>query len=504
MAQQKSLTVATMNENMRKCRYEVRGEIYLAGLKRQQQGKEVIQLNVGNPQALGQQPLTFNRQVMALLMAPFLLDDPNIARTFPSDVIARARLYLTKLKGGLGAYSDSKGNPYIRQEIADFIQRQSGQPSSPDHIFLSNGASECARMLLNAVIRGPTDGILVPIPQYPLYSASIALYGGELVGYYLNEEGGWSLDIAELRKSLQNARSRGILVRALVFINPGNPTGQCLTEENLKELINFCYENRLILCADEVYQENIYQSKHPFISARRVLGTMAEPIKSGLELASFHTVSKGAYGECGLRGGYVELHNFLPEVLDEIYKVASINLCPNVPGQIALGLMVNPPKPGEPSYAQYIQEKTGLIESLKRRARLITDAFNSLEGVTCQETEGRLICDFCSCRNSLSTLGAMYSFPQITLPPKAIEAAKAKGKNPDVMYCLELLEETGLSCVPGSGFQQRPGTFHIRTTILVRNHCACIVLCLFYVDFSHQRNSFKILSTAFRPFTRIS
>ncbi len=61
----------------------------------------------------------------------------------------------------------------------------------------------------------------------------------------------------------------------------------------------------------------------------------------------------------------------------------------------------------------------------------------------------------------------MYSFPQITLPPKAIEAAKAKGKNPDVMYCLELLEETGLSCVPGSGFQQRPGTFHIRTTILV-------------------------------------
>ena len=464
----KALTVATMNENFRKCRYEVRGEIYLAGLKRQQEGKEVIQLNVGNPQALGQQPLTFNRQVMALLMAPFLLDDPNIARSFPADVIARAKLYLSKLKGGIGAYSDSKGNPYIRQEIADFIQRQSGTPSSPDHIFLSNGASECARMLLNALIRGPNDGIMVPIPQYPLYSASIALYGGQLVGYYLNEEKGWALDVEELRQSLRTAQSKGIVVRALVFINPGNPTGQCLTEANLQELIRFCYENRLILCADEVYQENIYQSKHPFISARRVLGRMPEPIRSGLEVASFHTVSKGAYGECGMRGGYVEMHNFLPEVLDEMYKVASINLCPNVPGQVALGLMVNPPKPGDPSYVLYMQEKNALIDSLRRRAKLITDAFNALEGVTCQETEGTSeVCYTNIFYRSGVSIGAMYSFPQITLPPRAIEAAKAAGKSPDVMYCLELLQETGLSCVPGSGFQQKPGTFHIRTTILV-------------------------------------
>merc|ERR1719231_388131 len=86
---------------------------------------------------------------------------------------------------------------------------------------------------------------------------------------------------------------------------------------------------------------------------------------------------------------------------------------------------------------------------MTRRARAITDAFNALEGVTCQETEG-----------------AMYSFPQITLPPGAIAAAEAKGKAVDVMYCLELLDETGLSCVPGSGFRQKDGTFHFRTTIL--------------------------------------
>ena len=111
--------------------------------------------------------------------------------------------------------------------------------------------------------------------------------------------------------------------------------------------------------------------------------------------------------------------------------------------------MVNPPKVTDPSHKQWKKEKDGVIESLKRRARMITDAFNTMEGVVCQDTEG-----------------AMYSFPRITLPPAAIEAAKAKGKSPDVMYCLELLEETGLSCVPGSGFQQIPGTFHFRTTIL--------------------------------------
>lgn len=322
-------------------------------------------------------------------------------------------------------------------------------PSNPENIFISNGASECVRMLLFAMIRNNTDGVMVPIPQYPLYSASIALYGGSLVGYYLDEDNTWALDMAELERSLHAARDKGINVRALVFINPGNPTGQCLTEDAIRDLIQFCYNNRLVICADEVYQENIYNTERPFISCRKVLGTMPEPYFSGTELVSFHTVSKGAYGECGLRGGYMELHNMDPLVIDELYKVASINLSPNVPGQVAVGLMVNPPKPGDVSFAQFKREKDALIESLKRRARLITDAFNSLEGVVCQETEG-----------------AMYSFPKITLPEAAIKAAEAKGKAPDVMYCLELLEETGISTVPGSGFQQAPGTFHIRTTIL--------------------------------------
>ena len=159
------LTIDSINQLMRKCRYDVRGEIYLAAVKRTQEGKEVIYTNVGNPQALGQIPLSFNRQVMALLLAPFLLETPEGARLFPRDAIERAKVYLANLKGGMGAYTDSKGNPYIRKEVANFIESQSGFPADPENIFISNGASECVRMLLFAMIRGAQDGVMVPIPQ---------------------------------------------------------------------------------------------------------------------------------------------------------------------------------------------------------------------------------------------------------------------------------------------------------------------------------------------------
>jgi glutamate--glyoxylate aminotransferase len=447
----KSLTVATLNENMKKCRYEVRGEIYLASVKRAQEGKEVIPLNIGNPQSLGQKPLTFNRQVLSLLMAPFLLDDPNVSSLFPDDVIQRAKKYLNAAVGGVGAYSDSKGVMVVRQEVADFIQRTTGQYSDPNNIFLSNGASDCARLLLSALIRGPSDGIMVPIPQYPLYSAAIALYGGELVPYYLDEAKGWSLNIDNLQQSIASAKAKGILVRALVLINPGNPTGQSLSQENMESLIQFCTEHSLILCADEVYQENIYDTNKPFQSARKILGTMPNSIKHHLEVVSFHSTSKGFTGECGLRGGYMELHNFQQDVVEELYKVASVNLCPNLPGQFATGLMVNPPQLNDSSYRLYELEKTQRIQSLQRRAKMLTEALNSFPNISCQPSDG-----------------AMYAFPQIFLPKKAIEIAKKMNKNPDVLYCLELLHETGLCCVPGSGFQQAEGTFHFRTTILVR------------------------------------
>lgn len=438
-----------INENVKKVAYAVRGELYLRASELQKEGKKIIFTNVGNPQALGQRPLTFPRQVMALCQAPMLMEDPNVNILFPADVIARAKHYLAMTTGGLGAYSDSRGLPGIRKEVAEFIERRDGYPSDPDLIFLTDGASKGVMQILNTIIRDEKDGILVPVPQYPLYSAAISLFGGTLAPYYLEESANWGLDIGELRKSVLEARYKGITVRAMVIINPGNPTGQCLSRDNIKELIEFCYVENLVLLADEVYQQNIYQDERPFVSAKKVLMDMGLPFSKELQLVSYHTVSKGYWGECGQRGGYFEMTNIPPKTVDEIYKVASISLSPNVPGQVFLGLMVNPPKPADISYQMFVTESKAILESLRRRAHLMTDGFNSCRNVVCNFTEG-----------------AMYSFPQIKLPPKAIAAAKEAGKAPDVFYCLKLLEATGISTVPGSGFGQKEGVFHLRTTIL--------------------------------------
>ncbi|PIA51744.1 hypothetical protein AQUCO_01100547v1 [Aquilegia coerulea] len=430
----KGLDHETLNENVKKVQYAVRGELYLRASELQKEGKKIIFTNVGNPHALGQKPLTFPRQVVALCQAPFLLDDPNVGLVFPADAIARAKHYLSLTSGGLGAYSDSRGLPGVRKEVAEFIERRDGYPSDPELIFLTDGASKGVMQILNSIIRGSSDGILVPVPQYPLYSAAISLYGGSLVPYYLEETANWGLDIKNLRQSVVQARSNGIT---------------CLSEANLKELLQFCYQENVVLMADEVYQQNIYQDERPFLSARKVLLDMGLPMSKEVQLVSFHTVSKGYWGECGQRGGYFEMTNIPPQTVDEIYKVASISLSPNVPGQIFLGLMVNPPKPGDISYLKFVQEGKSVLESLRRRAHIMTNGFNSCRNVVCNFTEG-----------------AMYSFPQIRLPPRAIEAAKKLGKVPDVFYCLKLLEATGISTVPGSGFGQKEGVFHLRTTIL--------------------------------------
>ncbi|KAK9027720.1 hypothetical protein V6N11_067543 [Hibiscus sabdariffa] len=445
----KPLDYETLNENVKKVQYAVRGELYLRASELQKEGKKIIFTNVGNPHALGQTPLTFPRQVVALCQAPFLLDDPNVGLLFAADAIARAKHYLSLTFGGLGAYSDSRGIPGVRKEVAEFIERRDGYPSDPEFIFLTGGASIGVMQILNCIIRGEGDGILVPVPQYPLYSATISLLGGSLVPYYLEETANWGLDVNNLRESVAQARFKGITVRAMVIINPGNPTGQCLSEAILREIVNFCYQENLVLLGDEVYQQNIYQDDRPFISARKVLMDMGPPISREVQLVSFHTVSKGYWGECGQRGAYFEMTNLPPQTVDEIYKITSIALSPNVAAQIFMGLMVNPPKPGDISYDQFVRESQGILESLRRRARIMTDGFNSCKNVICNFTEG-----------------AMYSFPQIRLPLKAIEAAKQAGKVPDVFYCLKLLEATGISTVPGSGFGQKEGVFHLRTTIL--------------------------------------
>ncbi|XP_065628699.1 alanine aminotransferase 1, mitochondrial isoform X3 [Quercus suber] len=124
--------------------------------------------------------------------------------------------------------------------------------ADPNDIFLTNGASPAVHMMMQLLIRSENDGILCPIPQYPLYSASIDLHGGTPSPYYLNEAIGWGLEVPSLKKQLEAAKSQGIIVRTLNVINPRNPTGQVLGEENQRDIVEFCRKEGLVLLANEV------------------------------------------------------------------------------------------------------------------------------------------------------------------------------------------------------------------------------------------------------------
>jgi alanine transaminase len=456
MSSSSKLTLDTMNPHLREAQYAVRGELVIkanahdaalaAGEERP--FDKVVYCNIGNPQELGQVPITFPRQVLACIMHPPLMDDPAFCASVPEDVIARAKHYLEGIPGGSGAYSHSQGVAVVREEVAAFLKERDGHDADVNHIFLTDGASPAVQMLVRAAIRDENDGFLVPIPQYPLYSASIALYGGTMAGYYLDESTNWGTDMGDLRRAYTEAVTAGTRVRGLVVINPGNPTGSCLSVEDMQGVVEFCVEHGIMLMADEVYQSNIWAEGGEFTSFKKVAGDMGV-LDGRLQLASVHSVSKGFMGECGRRGGYVELCGFPDDVVSELYKLASISLCSNVTGQLMMGLMVNPPKEGDASYPLYAEERDGILASLKRRASKLTEAYNSMEGISIQTPEG-----------------ALYAFPSITLPPKAVEAAKEAGKAADTFYCLQLLDETGVVVVPGSGFGQADGTWHFRSTIL--------------------------------------
>ncbi|KAF2323679.1 hypothetical protein GH714_036590 [Hevea brasiliensis] len=435
------VSLDTINPKVLECEYAVRGEIVTLAQRLQDELKakpgsqpfdEILYCNIGNPQSLGQQPIAFFREVLALCDHPSILDKSETQGLFSADAIERAWQILDQIPGrATGAYSHSQGVKGLRDTIAAGIEARDGFPANPNDIFLTDGASPAVHMMMQLLIRSQKDGMLCPIPQYPLYSASIALHGGSLVPYYLDEATGWGLEISELKKQLEDAKSKGITVRALVVINPGNPTGQVLAEDNQRAIVEFCKQEGLVLLADEVYQENVYVPEKKFHSFKKIARSM------------------GYYGECGKRGGYMEVTGFSPEVREQIYKVASVNLCSNISGQILASLVMSPPKVGDESYESYSAEKDGILSSLARRAKTLEDAFNNLEGVTCNKAEG-----------------AMYLFPRIRLPQKAIKAAEAAKKAPDAFYCQRLLNATGVVVVPGSGFGQVPGTWHFRCTIL--------------------------------------
>lgn len=461
-----TLDNSNINPNVLNAQYAVRGELAIRAeelrsilKKDSSKSKElgfdsVIHANIGNPQQLDQKPITFFRQVVSLCEYPDLLKPESrevTEKLFPKDAIERAESLLSEI-GSVGAYTQSQGIPQVRQHIAEYITQRDSSAGCPeasaDDIFLVAGASAGVHLLLQLMLASPDVGVMIPIPQYPLYTAALALYNGAPIPYYLDEQEGWSTNIETMEKAHQKATEEGKKPLALVIINPGNPTGGSLSKDSIKSVLEFCKSKGIVCMADEVYQANVFPDSPPFTSFRSVL-LSNDHLKDSVTLASLHSTSKGMIGECGQRGGYLELLNFSKDAREQLYKLASINLCSPVIGQILVDCMVHPPASESPSYQLYKKQQDAIFETLYERATNLHKTFESLEGISCQAPQG-----------------AMYLFPTINLPEKAIEAAKEKGKSPDAFYCRALLEKTGICVVPGSGFGQREGTVHFRTTFL--------------------------------------
>ena len=189
----------------------------------------------------------------------------------------------------MGAYTESKGPLFIREAIARYIDLRDGEniAADPEQILLTDGASDAVKRIMELLITGPQDGVMIPIPQYPLYSATVKRCGGVQVNYYPEEENDWALTPDTLEESYQKAIADGVQVKCIVMINPGNPTGAILDKPSINGVVNFAEQHGLVIIADEVYQDNLYGGT--FISMASAVGGRDIP------LFSLHSISTVSY-----------------------------------------------------------------------------------------------------------------------------------------------------------------------------------------------------------------
>ncbi|XP_035208108.1 alanine aminotransferase 2-like isoform X4 [Stegodyphus dumicola] len=288
---------------------------------------------------MGQKPVTFIRQVMAVCAYPPLLNDSFI----PSDVKARANSILDECGGrSAGAYTYSEGIDLIREHIAQYLQRRDGVQASAENVILTAGASEALRSILN-VLNSPNDGnrigVMVPVPRDPSFTSLL------------------------------------------------NEFGSVLNSNTMEEIIQFAVRQKLVLLADESYQFNAFGQGCFFQSFKKTMMLMSEPFKH-LELVSIMSGSTGILGECGLRCGCCELMNIREDVISVYKKSICVKMCPSVMGQIALDCMIFPPEPHEPSYPGFIQECRDIMQSLYEKATIAINALNEIDGIQCNNYTG--------------------------------------------------------------------------------------------------------------------
>jgi alanine-synthesizing transaminase len=365
--------------------YDIRGPIMDAAKKMEDEGQKIIKLNLGN-------------------LAVFGFDAPE---EIQQDMIRN-------LPNSAG-YSDSKGIFAARKAVMHETQKQGIAGVTLDDIYLGNGASELITMATNALL-DDGDELLLPMPDYPLWTAATSLSGGTPVHYLCDEANDWMPNLADIRAKI-TPRTKGIVV-----INPNNPTGVMYSNALLQGIVDLAREHGLVLLADEVYDKVLYDGiKHTAIAS------MSHDVLT----LTFNSLSK-SYRSCGYRAGWLVVSGDKKNAADYIEglnMLSNMKLCSNVPGQWAIQTALG-------GY-QSINDLTCEGGRLRRQRDLAFELITAIPGVSCVKPQA-----------------ALYMFPK--LDPKVYPIAD------DRVFFLELLKDTRVMLVQGSGFNwQAPDHFRI-------------------------------------------
>ena len=312
----------------------------------------------------------------------------------------------------------SKGLFSARKAIMHYTQQKNIAGVSVEDIYIGNGASELIVMAMQALLESG-DEVLLPMPDYPLWTAAVSLGGGRPVHYVCDEQNGWLPDLDNIRKKITSA------TKALVLINPNNPTGALYPENILLELIDIARRHQLVIFADEIYDKIVFDGK---------THTSVASLADDVLFVTFNGLSKN-YRACGFRVGWMVISGekrHAQDYIEGLNILSSMRLCANVPGQLAIQTALG-------GY-QSINELIAPQGRLTRQRDLAWSLINEIPGISCVKPQA-----------------ALYLFPRIDL--------KMYPVSDDKQFILELLEAERVLVVQGSGFNwHKPD--HIRVVFL--------------------------------------
>ena len=365
--------------------YDIRGPIMDRAKQMEDEGQHLIKLNIGN-------------------LASFGFDAPE-----------EIQLDMIRNLPNSAGYSDSKGIFAARKAVMHYTQAQGVRGVTLEDVYLGNGASDLIAMATNALL-DDGDELLLPAPDYPLWTAVASLSGGTPVHYVCDEAKGWIPDLHDIRAKI-TPRTKGIVV-----INPNNPTGALYPDHVLQEIIAIAREHGLVILADEVYDKVLYDGvKH----------TAMASLSTDVLTLTFNSLSK-SYRACGYRAGWLVVSgdkNAARDYIEGLNMLANMRLCANVPGQWAIQTALG----GYQSINDLVSEGG----RLRRQRDLAYELITAIPGVTCVKPQA-----------------ALYMFPR--LDPKVYPIED------DRQFFLELLEATRVMLVQGTGFNwSRPDHFRI-------------------------------------------